>query len=422
MNPLPQSLEVELRPGARNQEVVERISPKAAAYPFVEDVRYGREWVDKLFTLRRVGAVTTAVLGGAFFLVAALIIGTALRIAIFARARRDLHHAAGGAKNGFIRRPFLLEGAMAGLLGGLLAWVFTYATYRRVYAYLFAVAWIPPELDRPGARRRRWSSARWPAGWPSAGTCGRCEVPPARRAAARRVARARGPRGRAGPRVGARPAGAAQQTDIRKEILESQRRLEQIRAERARLQKEMEGVQVRVRDALRRAGQRRAAALGVPLGAGRDEFQADATSEQIEATTEELLQTRERLAEGKAVLDRRLRDIYKMGPLHTVRVLLGATSFTDLLNRYRYLQRVATFDRTLVDRVARAGARRWSGQSEELRQRMAELGGLRQARLGEVAQLRAVEPERQATLGEFRSPASAREDARWSSSRRTRSG
>lgn len=143
VNPLPQSLEVELRPDSRNRDVVERISQRAGAYPFVEDVRYGREWVDKLFTLRRVGAVTTAVLGGAFLLVAALIIGTALRIALFAR-REEIHvMRLVGAKNGFIRRPFLLEGAMAGLLGGLLAWGFTYATYRVVYAYLFAVAWIP---------------------------------------------------------------------------------------------------------------------------------------------------------------------------------------------------------------------------------------------------------------------------------------
>lgn len=143
VNPLPQSLEVELRPGARNRDAVESVSQKAGAYPFVEDVRYGREWVDKLFTLRRVGAATTAVLGGAFFLVAALIIGTALRIAVF--ARRDEIHIMRlvGATNGFIRTPFLLEGAMSGLAGGLLAWLFTYLVYRGVYAFLFAVAWLP---------------------------------------------------------------------------------------------------------------------------------------------------------------------------------------------------------------------------------------------------------------------------------------
>lgn len=144
VNPLPQSFEVELRPGARNREVVESLSERAGAYPFVEDVRYGREWVDKLFTLRRVGAATTAVLGGAFFLVAALIIGTALRIAVF--ARRDEIHIMRlvGATNGFIRLPFLLEGALSGLAGGLLAWLLTYLVYRGVYAFLFAVAWVPP--------------------------------------------------------------------------------------------------------------------------------------------------------------------------------------------------------------------------------------------------------------------------------------
>lgn len=143
VNPLPQSLEVELRPGARTREVAERVSAAASAYPFVEDVRYGREWVDKLFTLRRVGAATTAVLGAAFLLVAATIIGTALRIAIF--ARRDEIHIMRlvGATNGFIRLPFLLEGAISGLLGGLLAWLLSYLVYRGVYAFLFAVAWVP---------------------------------------------------------------------------------------------------------------------------------------------------------------------------------------------------------------------------------------------------------------------------------------
>jgi cell division transport system permease protein len=143
VNPLPQSLEIELRPGARNQEVVDRVSAAATAYPFVEDVRFGREWVEKLFTLRRVGAATTAVLGAAFFMVAALIIGTALRIAIFARRDEIYIMRLVGAKNGFIRRPFLLEGALSGLVGGVFAWLLTYLSYRGVYAFLFAVAWIP---------------------------------------------------------------------------------------------------------------------------------------------------------------------------------------------------------------------------------------------------------------------------------------
>jgi len=143
LNPLPQSLEVELRPGSHSTEVVERIATLAVAYPFVEDAQYGREWVDRLFALRRIGAASTAVIGIAFALVAALIIGTALRIAIFARRDEIYVMRLVGANNAFIRRPFLLEGAIAGLVGGILALVLTYATYRGVYAYLFEIAWVP---------------------------------------------------------------------------------------------------------------------------------------------------------------------------------------------------------------------------------------------------------------------------------------
>jgi len=143
VNPLPQSLEVELRPGDRSAEVVERVAIAAEGHPFVEDAQYGREWVDRLFALRRIGLASTAVLGGAFALVAALIIGTALRIAIFARRDEIYVMRLVGATTGFIRRPFLLEGAIAGLGGGIFALALTYATYRGVYAYLFEIAWVP---------------------------------------------------------------------------------------------------------------------------------------------------------------------------------------------------------------------------------------------------------------------------------------
>jgi septal ring factor EnvC (AmiA/AmiB activator) len=193
----------------------------------------------------------------------------------------------------------------------------------------------------------------------------------------------------------------AQQTDLRREILESQRRLEQIRAERARLQQEMAGVQIRVRDVAAELAnvERRLSASRSVLA--EIQFQGDATADRITETTRDLLQTRERTSESKAILNRRLRDIYKLGPLHTVRVLLGASTFTDLINRYRYLRRVASFDRSLVERVEELQSQ-LSDQDEELKQRMAELGSLRQNHLGEMAQLRAVESERQAALAEFR--------------------
>ena len=193
----------------------------------------------------------------------------------------------------------------------------------------------------------------------------------------------------------------AGQTDLRREILESQRRLEQIRAERTRLEGEIGDVRNRVRNVseeLANVERRLSASRSV---VAEIQFQSDAATQSIQETTRELVQARERLAESEAVLNRRLRDIYKMGPLHTVGVLLGASSFTDLLNRYRYLQRIASFDRSLVSRIE-AIEGELVDRNDDLRQRMAELGSLRQNRLSEVAELRSVESERQTALEEFR--------------------
>lgn len=189
--------------------------------------------------------------------------------------------------------------------------------------------------------------------------------------------------------------------ELQREIRESQRRLEEVREERARLQREMQDIRSRVQDV---SGQLQN--IERQLSASRSvlaeiDFQLEATTEQVREATRDLLRTREDLRERHAVLNRRLRSIYKRGPLHTVRVLLGAESFTDLLNRYHYLQMIASYDRSLVGAV-RALEDELEAQGRELRESMAELDRLRQHQMGEVAELRQVEAERQQALNQFR--------------------
>ena len=193
----------------------------------------------------------------------------------------------------------------------------------------------------------------------------------------------------------------AQTPDLNREIQQSQRRLEQIREERARLEREIGDVRNRVRNAAQELAnvERRLSASRSVLA--EVEFQSETTAEQIRITTRDLLVSRENLAASQAVLHRRLRDIYKMGPAHTVQVLIGASSFTDLINRYRYLQRIAAFDRALVERVRGLEAQLIE-RNEELQVRMALLGTLRQDRLSEVVELRSVEVEHQTALQQYR--------------------
>ncbi|MEZ4417855.1 MAG: permease-like cell division protein FtsX [Gemmatimonadota bacterium] len=142
-NPLPASLEIRLKEAFRTEDAIEEIAHEAALYPFVEDVQFGQEWVERLFLLRRIAGFTTLFLGAAFALVAALIIGTAIRIAIFARRDEISIMRLVGATNGFVARPFLLEGAITGLLGGAVALILTVVTHRSIQGFLFELAFIP---------------------------------------------------------------------------------------------------------------------------------------------------------------------------------------------------------------------------------------------------------------------------------------
>ena len=143
VNPFPASLEIRFLPGSRTSESVEAVAAAASGFSFVEDVRYGREWMERLFLLRRIAAITAMILGGAFAAVATLIIGTAIRMAVFSRRDEIFIMRLVGARGRLIRRPFLLEGAITGLLGGILAILLTWGTYQAVSHFLFQLEWIP---------------------------------------------------------------------------------------------------------------------------------------------------------------------------------------------------------------------------------------------------------------------------------------
>ena len=55
-----------------------------------------------------------------------------------------------GATDGFIRRPFLVEGLLTGLVGGLLAVLLTWLTCQVVDVSLIRVAWLPMEWAMAG--------------------------------------------------------------------------------------------------------------------------------------------------------------------------------------------------------------------------------------------------------------------------------
>jgi cell division transport system permease protein len=129
VNPLPASIEIRLKDGYRDAASVERVAQRLRSFGFIDDVRYGREWVQKLDYLRNITGLVGVVIGMAFAAVAVVIIGVTIRLTILQRAREISIMRLVGATNWFIRGPFLLEGALKGFLGGVLSLVLCYAGY-----------------------------------------------------------------------------------------------------------------------------------------------------------------------------------------------------------------------------------------------------------------------------------------------------
>jgi cell division transport system permease protein len=144
-NPLPASVEIKLKPGFRDVGHVNDVADRLKGFGFVDDVRFGRDWVEKLDRLRQLAAAVGLVVGAAFAIVAIIIIGTTIRMAVLQRSREIAIMRLVGATDGFIRRPFLLQGAIKGMLGGCVAIALSYAAYAMIDRWLIQAAFFSRE-------------------------------------------------------------------------------------------------------------------------------------------------------------------------------------------------------------------------------------------------------------------------------------
>lgn len=143
---LPASLDIHLKPGLRSPKTVEAVADRVKSYQFVDDVRYGEEWVQKLYQLRALAAGTGLGLGLAFAAVSIIIIGATIRVSVLARAKEISIMRLVGATDSFVRAPFLIDGFVKGILGGLLAIGLTWVAYRMIDTQLVGVVFFDPRL------------------------------------------------------------------------------------------------------------------------------------------------------------------------------------------------------------------------------------------------------------------------------------
>lgn len=147
---LPASIDVRMKEGFRDPDHVRTIADRLRTYPFVDDVRYGEDWVEKLYRMRTIAGVASTVLGVAFAAVAMIIIGATIRMTVLARSKEIEIMRLVGATNAFIRRPFLIEGFLKGTAGGIVALLFTYVAHQALTRWLFSAAFFDVKLSLLG--------------------------------------------------------------------------------------------------------------------------------------------------------------------------------------------------------------------------------------------------------------------------------
>ena len=119
-NPLPDSFRVT----PRDPDGVNAISTALTSPPrplAVDEVRNRRQDTDKILNATGLVKLVTAGLAALFVLASIALVANTIRLSIFARRREVEVMRLVGATNWFIRWPFVIEGVIVGLMGGIVA-------------------------------------------------------------------------------------------------------------------------------------------------------------------------------------------------------------------------------------------------------------------------------------------------------------
>jgi cell division transport system permease protein len=120
-NPLPASIEVRLRPGPGTGAAVDDLGTRLRAMPGVADVRYDRQWLNRVLNAIAIIRGVGLVLGIILTVAAALTVANVVRLALHARRDELEIMQLVGAPQAFIRGPFVMEGVFQGGVGAILA-------------------------------------------------------------------------------------------------------------------------------------------------------------------------------------------------------------------------------------------------------------------------------------------------------------
>jgi len=151
-NPLLPSFEVRIRKELFSIKAVEDLSQKIAAKPWADGIDYGKGFLDFIHSFRSAMSAIGVVVAGLLFFSIIFVIYSTIKINFYRRLDEIETYKLLGATANFIRAPFLIEGGVIGLAGGVFgvlgSFLFYYALFFRVGKDLPLIQYLvfPSEL------------------------------------------------------------------------------------------------------------------------------------------------------------------------------------------------------------------------------------------------------------------------------------
>jgi cell division transport system permease protein len=126
---LPASFEISLKSAQRDGSVVEKLAERLRKEKAITIVEYPQEWVERLGLIVLAVEWAKWIFGGALLLATFFIVGSTVKLAMLARKDEVEIMQLVGASEELIQAPFVIEGMIQGVVGGMIAVTLLWLAY-----------------------------------------------------------------------------------------------------------------------------------------------------------------------------------------------------------------------------------------------------------------------------------------------------
>jgi cell division transport system permease protein len=127
---LPASLEIGLGDELRSQSALTSVVERLRKDQRFSDLQYGQGWLEKLEAFLLLLRLAGSALGGFLVFAALVIVANTIKLTLYARQDELEAMAMVGGTSLFIKLPYLVEGALQGLLGGITALFLSFLVFQ----------------------------------------------------------------------------------------------------------------------------------------------------------------------------------------------------------------------------------------------------------------------------------------------------